>query len=186
MVVLFLWIVRHLYWLKATNIRIYLVCLELINLLWWYILMFGALLMSLINRVFLLLFYLWMIVQVWVGFTFRNISLMFLMCLSSFIIWLWLNFKLIYQILRSDNGREYVNLDMKQLFAIHGLIHQTTCPNTPQQNGVAERKNCTLLNITRSLMFESHVPAHFGLKLLLQPPTSQTVSQRNLWTSKPP
>ena len=35
------------------------------------------------------------------------------------------------QILSSDNGGEYVNLDMKQFFDTHGLIHQTTSPNTP-------------------------------------------------------
>ena len=56
---------------------------------------------------------------------------------------------------------EYVNLEMKQLFDTHGIIHQTTCPDTSQQNRVAERKNRTLLEITRSLMFESHVPAHY-------------------------
>ena len=50
---------------------------------------------------------------------------------------------------------------MKQFINAHGLIHQTTCPNTPQQNGVAERKNRTLLEITRPLMFESRVPASY-------------------------
>ena len=65
------------------------------------------------------------------------------------------------QILRSDNGGEYINLDMKQFISDHGLIHQTTCPDTPQQNGVAERKNRTLLEITTTIMLESHVPVHF-------------------------
>ena len=44
-----------------------------------------------------------------------------------------------------------------------GMLHQTTCPNTPQQNGVAERKHRILLEITRALMIESHVPVHFWL-----------------------
>ena len=43
------------------------------------------------------------------------------------------------------------------------MLHQTTCPNTPQQNGVAERKHRILLEITRALMIESHVPVHFWL-----------------------
>ena len=43
----------------------------------------------------------------------------------------------------------------------NGLIHQTTCSDTPQQNGVAERKNRTLLEMTRALMFESHIPPFF-------------------------
>ena len=42
-----------------------------------------------------------------------------------------------------------------------GLIHQTTCPYTPQQNGVAERKNRFILEITRALMIESLVPAYY-------------------------
>src|SRR5688572_17116711 len=41
------------------------------------------------------------------------------------------------------------------------MIHQTSCPNTPQQNGVAEQKNRTLLEIARALLIESHKPAHF-------------------------
>ena len=56
---------------------------------------------------------------------------------------------------------EYVNLDMKNIFSTHGLIHQTSCPNTPDQNRVAERKNHILLEITRALMFEDHVPTQF-------------------------
>ncbi|XP_071740533.1 uncharacterized protein [Rutidosis leptorrhynchoides] len=42
-----------------------------------------------------------------------------------------------------------------------GIIHQTTCPHTPQQNGVSERKNRILLEITRALMIESNVPRSF-------------------------
>ena len=44
-------------------------------------------------------------------------------------------------ILRSDNGGEYMHRDFKNYFSRHGLIHETTCPQTPQQNGIAERKN---------------------------------------------
>jgi hypothetical protein len=41
-----------------------------------------------------------------------------------------------------------------------GILHQTSCPNTPQQNGVAERKNRHLLEITRSLLIGSNVPSY--------------------------
>ena len=50
---------------------------------------------------------------------------------------------------------------MKQFFRDHGLVHQTSYPDTPQQNGVAERKNRTLLEIARALMFETHIPICF-------------------------
>ena len=45
------------------------------------------------------------------------------------------------QILRSDNGREFINQSMQTFFQKNGLINQTFCPYTPQQNGVTERKN---------------------------------------------
>ena len=50
---------------------------------------------------------------------------------------------------------------MKDSMSTHGLIQQTSCPHTSQQNGVAEHKNQTLLEITRALMFEAQVPAHY-------------------------
>ena len=49
---------------------------------------------------------------------------------------------------------------MKSFFSTNGLIHQTTCPYTPQQNGVAERKNRTLLEMTSAMMLESSVLVH--------------------------
>ncbi|CAL8999842.1 unnamed protein product, partial [Prunus brigantina] len=42
----------------------------------------------------------------------------------------------------------------------HGIIHQTTTPFTPQQNGVSERKNRQLLEVARSLMLDMSVPHH--------------------------
>ena len=43
----------------------------------------------------------------------------------------------------------------------HGIILQRSCPFTPQQNGVAERKNRHLLDVVRTLLLESCVPSHF-------------------------
>ena len=63
------------------------------------------------------------------------------------------------KILRSDNGGEYVSHKMKNFILEYSMLRQITCPDTPQQNGVAERKNRTLLEISYALMFESHVPA---------------------------
>ncbi|KAI5312061.1 hypothetical protein L3X38_041234 [Prunus dulcis] len=64
------------------------------------------------------------------------------------------------QILRSDNGGEFVNHDFQTYFQQHGIIHETTCPQTPQQNGVAERKNRHLLETVRALVIGAHVPRH--------------------------
>jgi hypothetical protein len=62
------------------------------------------------------------------------------------------------KILRSDNGTEYINQDFYQFLTRNGIEHQTTCVNTPEQNGVAERKYRYLLEVVRSLMFTMHVP----------------------------
>ena len=43
--------------------------------------------------------------------------------------------------LRSDRGREYESTPLFEICALHGIVHQTTTPYTPQQNGIAERKN---------------------------------------------
>ncbi|KAK9911087.1 hypothetical protein M0R45_035010 [Rubus argutus] len=64
-------------------------------------------------------------------------------------------------ILRSDNGSEYMSNNMSQYLSTQGILHQTSCVGTPQQNGVAERKNRDLLEKTRALMFQMNVPKRF-------------------------
>ncbi|RVW97724.1 Retrovirus-related Pol polyprotein from transposon RE2 [Vitis vinifera] len=54
------------------------------------------------------------------------------------------------RVLRSDNGGEYQSSDLQKYLEGHDIIHQTTCSNTPQQNGVAERKNRHLLEVVRA------------------------------------
>jgi hypothetical protein len=62
------------------------------------------------------------------------------------------------QIIRTDNGTEYVNKEFNSFLSAHGILHQTSCPDTPPQNGVAERKNRHILEVARSLMFTMNVP----------------------------
>ena len=62
------------------------------------------------------------------------------------------------KILRTDNGTEYVNHEFELFLALNRIEHQTSCVNTPEQNGVAERKNRHLLEVARSLMFTMNVP----------------------------
>jgi hypothetical protein len=71
------------------------------------------------------------------------------------------------QIIRTDNGKEYVNNDFGAYLSEHGIIHQTTCPNTPPQNGVAERKNRHLLEVARSMMFQMNVPKYLWSEAVL-------------------
>lgn len=69
-------------------------------------------------------------------------------------------FKTQIQILRTDNGREFFNSNLGNYLSSEGIIHQSSCVDTPQQNGIAERKNRQLLEIARSLLFSSRAPKH--------------------------
>lgn len=60
--------------------------------------------------------------------------------------------------LRSDNGTEYVNTNFKRFLQDQGIVHETTVPYTPQQNGVSERANRTLMEMSRCLLEESKLP----------------------------
>ncbi|XP_026399756.1 uncharacterized protein LOC113295640 [Papaver somniferum] len=67
---------------------------------------------------------------------------------------------------RSDNGTEFVKGPLPGYLRSHGIIHQTSCVGTSQQNGVAERKLRHILETTRALMIQMHVPKKFGLMVL--------------------
>ena len=43
----------------------------------------------------------------------------------------------------------------------YGIIHQTTCSNTPQQNGVVERKNQHLLEVVRASLIAAKTPTSY-------------------------
>ena len=60
--------------------------------------------------------------------------------------------------LRSDRGGEYFSLEFDNFCETHGIIHQSTAPYTPQQNGVAERKNRTLLDMVNAMLEFSGLP----------------------------
>ena len=53
--------------------------------------------------------------------------------------------------LRLDRGGEYKSNEFSDYCALHAIIHQTSAPFTPQQNGVAERKNRTLKDMMNSM-----------------------------------
>ncbi|GAB2276039.1 hypothetical protein Dimus_039165 [Dionaea muscipula] len=65
------------------------------------------------------------------------------------------------RIFRSDNAREYFSSSFFSYLTSHGIMHESSCPDTPPQNGVAEHKNRHLLEVTRALMFHMKVPKVF-------------------------
>ncbi|XP_055831009.1 uncharacterized protein LOC129900060 [Solanum dulcamara] len=63
--------------------------------------------------------------------------------------------------LRTDNGSEFFSAAFQAMLSILGIRHQSTCVYTPQQNGVAERKHRTILEMARALRFQSSVLLKF-------------------------
>ena len=65
------------------------------------------------------------------------------------------------QILKTNNAKAFFNSILGPYLIQQGIIHLSSCVDTPQQNGIAERKNRHLLEVSRSLMFETYVPKFF-------------------------
>ncbi|XP_059310027.1 uncharacterized protein LOC132061188 [Lycium ferocissimum] len=69
-----------------------------------------------------------------------------------------IHFRKPIKIVRSDNGTEFVNSICDNLFKKLDIVHQRTCPYTPQQNGVPERKHRHILEVTRAIRYQGKVP----------------------------
>ena len=62
---------------------------------------------------------------------------------------------------RSDNGGEYNSNQFKEYCAQNGISHQFTNPHCPEQNGVSERYNRTILESARSMIHHAKLPLKF-------------------------
>jgi transposase InsO family protein len=80
---------------------------------------------------------------------------------STFYNKIFVQFNKHVKILQSDNALEYTQPVVDSFCVDRGIIHQTSCPRTSQQNGVVERKHRHLLDVARTLLFHMHVPKHF-------------------------
>ena len=60
--------------------------------------------------------------------------------------------------LRSDNGGEYFSKAFVDYLKVKGIRHESSVPYTPQQNGVAERKNQTLIESARTMLAHAGLP----------------------------
>ena len=64
--------------------------------------------------------------------------------------------------IRSDNGTEFFNTNCDDLFKLHGIIHESSCAYTPQQNGVVERRHRHILETARAINFKLVFLTNFG------------------------
>jgi hypothetical protein len=65
------------------------------------------------------------------------------------------------KVIRSDNGTEFENVSFDEFCHEHGIKQQFFAPRVPQQNGVVERKNRTLVEMARMMLNEHRTPRHF-------------------------
>ncbi|KAI5350367.1 hypothetical protein L3X38_003258 [Prunus dulcis] len=69
--------------------------------------------------------------------------------------------------LRSDRGGEYTSNELGVFCEEHGIIHEVTPPYSPQSNGVAERKNRTLMDMVNSMLLSSGLPENLWGEAML-------------------
>jgi len=81
--------------------------------------------------------------------------------LQSFIMFVKNQFNALVKIVRSDNGMEFQDSSALQFYVKHGIMRQRSCVDTPQQNGIVERKHKHLLEVARALMLQANLPQHF-------------------------
>ena len=65
------------------------------------------------------------------------------------------------RILHSDNTLESLSTPFSDFLSPHGILHQSSCEYTPQQNWVVERKNRHLVETTCTLLLHHTIPQRF-------------------------
>lgn len=88
-------------------------------------------------------------------------------CLTNFCVMIKNQFNCTIKHVRIDNGQEFISNQLQTFFHNHGIFHERTCVDTPQQNGVAERKHRHLLNVAWCLHFQSNLPISFWGECIL-------------------
>ena len=68
------------------------------------------------------------------------------------------------KILRTDNGTEYKNKAFKKFCVRKEISREYTIPETPEQNGVAERFNRTVVETARCLFIDSILPKSYWVR----------------------
>jgi len=65
------------------------------------------------------------------------------------------------RIFQSDGGGEYISTNFKNYLHTKGIVHQMSCPYTPEQNGLAERKHRHIVETAVTLLQTAHLPHKF-------------------------
>nr|GEW97202.1 hypothetical protein [Tanacetum cinerariifolium] len=65
------------------------------------------------------------------------------------------------RIVRTDKGTEFLNQTLHAYFAAEWILHQTSVAQTPEQNGIVERQNRTLVEAARTMLSAAKIPLFF-------------------------
>ena len=68
--------------------------------------------------------------------------------------------------LRTDNSGEYLSREFQEFLKSKGIKHELTIPRTPEQNGVAERMNRTLMESARTMIYHARLPNAYWAEAL--------------------
>ncbi|GJU87052.1 retrovirus-related pol polyprotein from transposon TNT 1-94 [Tanacetum coccineum] len=63
-----------------------------------------------------------------------------------------------------DNGTEFVNQTLREYYEKVGISHETSAARSPRQNGVVERRNRTLIEVARTILFYAIAPLFLWAK----------------------
>ncbi|GKC48694.1 integrase, catalytic region, zinc finger, CCHC-type containing protein [Tanacetum coccineum] len=74
--------------------------------------------------------------------------------------------KITFYKIRTDNGTEFKNAILKAHYEKLGIMQQFLTARTPQQNGVVERRNCTLIEVARTKVIFSRLPEFLWAKAI--------------------
>lgn len=95
---------------------------------------------------------------------------------------------------RSDNGTEYTSKDFQKFLEESGIVHEKTVPYTPEQNGLAERMNRTIVEKAKCMLFDAALKKGFWAEAINTavyiinrlPTKSNLKSPEEMWTGKKP
>nr|GEU80787.1 hypothetical protein [Tanacetum cinerariifolium] len=81
------------------------------------------------------------------------------------------------QRIRTDNGTEFVNQTLREYYEKVGISHETSVAHSPQQNGIIERRNRTLIEAARTMLIYAQAPLFLWAEAMA---TASNVSHKNM------
>ncbi|GKF06163.1 retrovirus-related pol polyprotein from transposon TNT 1-94 [Tanacetum coccineum] len=88
--------------------------------------------------------------------------------------------------IRTDNGTEFVNQTLREYYEKVGISHETSVARSPQQNGIVERRNYTLIEVARTMLIYAKAPLFLWAKVVATACYTQNCSIIHLCHGKTP